>query len=73
MYLVVVNREKDGDKIWGLKLEFEVRKGKPIEIKLEEWKLHCDPEEWNQAVSVCFFRMYGPTSKEQGLPQLVAR
>ena len=30
MYLVVVNREKDGDKIWGLKLEFEVHEGKLI-------------------------------------------
>ena len=61
------------DKIWDLQLKFEVRKGKPIEIKLEEWKLHRDPEEWNQAVWVCIFWTYGHTSKDRGNPQPGAR
>ena len=44
------------DKIWDLQLKFEVRKGKPIEIKLE-WKLHYNPEEYEPSCMVGWLSM----------------
>jgi hypothetical protein len=36
LYLLVVNTEEDAEKVRNITMEFNARKGKPFEIKLEE-------------------------------------
>jgi hypothetical protein len=67
-----VNSKEDADKIRGIVLEFEVRKGNPIQIKLEERKPRHDPDEWNQAVWVKMFGTYGHSYRGKGATRKTA-
>jgi hypothetical protein len=59
-YLLIVNSEEDADKIRDTTLEFNARKGKPFEIKLEERTSQRDRDDakW-RGVWVHIFGTYG--------------
>jgi hypothetical protein len=68
MYMICVNTKEDANRIRGITLEFEVCKGNPIMIKLEERKAYSryNPEEWNQAVWVRIEGTYGNSYRGKG-------
>jgi hypothetical protein len=66
IFIISVNNKEDADRIRGIVLEFKVRKGSPIQIKLEERKPRHDPDKWNQAVWVKCIGTYGHSYRGRG-------